>query len=148
MISVLITAPEKLRYRIKSLIYEAQEGFSKAFLVSPGFAVPAFFTTSFVAAGGEEGEREAGRQTERVTSVPDSRLMEGGNQRRGEKKRFSFSPFHFPLADSKKLMTEQEDNLLLCFSAVLSGLGRDGRAAQSCQPLTFSRHSLPFLFDI
>lgn len=87
MISVLITAPEKLRYRIKSLIYEAQEGFSKAFLVSPGFPVPAFFR--------EEGEREADRQTERVTSVPDSRLMEGGNQTRGEK-----SALHFHLSTS------------------------------------------------
>lgn len=141
MISVLITAPEKLRYRIKSLIYEAQEGFSKAFLVSPGFPVPAFFR--------EEGEREADRQTDRTRDICPRQQTDGGRKPETRReKRSSFSPFHFPLADSKKLMTEQEDNLLLCFSAVLSGLGRDSRAAQSCQPLTFIHHSLPFLFDI
>lgn len=66
VIPVLITAPEKLRYQIKSLIYDAQEGFSKTFLISsvlpPGFAVAAFFPgTLMVACQRKESKRQAGR---------------------------------------------------------------------------------------
>lgn len=76
------------------------------------------------------GREARARQTETVTSVTDSGVMEGENGRQegmeGEFS-FSFSPFSFPLADSEKLMKEQYDNLLfgyLVLSAVLSGLGR------------------------
>lgn len=76
------------------------------------------------------GREARARPTETVTSVTDSRVMEGENGRQegmeGEFS-FSFSPFSFPLADSEKLMKEQYDNLLfgyLVLSAVLSGLGR------------------------
>lgn len=93
--------------------------------------------------------KEGERQADRTRDICPRQQTDGGRKpetRREE--RFSFSPFLFPLADSKKLMTEQEDNLLLGFSAVLSGLGGDGRAAESCQPLTLSHHSLSFFFDI
>lgn len=67
MISVLITVSEKLRYQIKSLIYEAQEGFYKTFLFSPvpppGFPVPTFFTGTLMAAcQRKESERQAERE--------------------------------------------------------------------------------------
>lgn len=93
--------------------------------------------------------KESERQADRTRDICPRQQTDGGRKPETRReKRFSFSPFRFPLADSKKLMTEQEDNLLLCFSAVPSGLGRDARAAESCQPLTFSPHSLSFLFDI
>lgn len=93
--------------------------------------------------------KESERQADRTRDICPRQQTDGGRKPEVQReKRFSFSPFHFPLADSKKLMTEQEDNLLLCFSAVLLGLGRDGRAAESCQPLTLSHDSLSFLSDI
>lgn len=83
------------------------------------------------------GREARARQT--VTSVADSRVMEGENRRQeGMERRitFSFSPFSFPLDDSEKLMKEQYDNLLFCYFmlfTVLSGLGRYGTVAELSQ---------------
>ncbi|KAF3690723.1 DENN domain-containing protein 1B [Channa argus] len=79
------------------------------------------------------------RQRETVTSVTDSRVMEGENGRQGGMEGESllhFSPFSSPLADSENLMKEQYDNLLFCFfmlSTVLSGLGRYGMEVELSQ---------------
>lgn len=61
-----------------------------------------------------QGSKARAEPTGAVTSVPDSRLMEGGNgqtERHRGRTSFSFSPF--PLADSEKLMKKQYDHLLL-----------------------------------
>lgn len=135
MISVLITVPEKLRYQIKSLIYEAQEGFYKTFLVSPvpppGFPIPAFFPGTWRRA---RGRRARGRQTDRTRDICPCQQTDGG--RKAETWRethFSLAPFHFPLADSKKLMTEQDERLWVAACVfccpVRPGEGQEGGGA-------------------
>lgn len=81
----------------------------------------------------EEGSES---QTETVTSVTDSRVMEGENGRHGGRITFPFSPFSLPLADSEQLMKEQYDNLLflyLVLPTVLSGLSRAGMEEELSQ---------------
>lgn len=58
MISLLITVPEKLRYQIMSLIYEAQKGFYATFLFSPA---PASLAPAFAHGRRKESERQTDR---------------------------------------------------------------------------------------
>ncbi len=101
-------------------------------------SLSAFCAVSLVATWWR-GREASAIQTETVTSVTDSRVMEGENGRRGGmegESLFSFSPFSFPLANSEKLMKEQYDNLLFCYfmlSTALSGLGRYGVVAELSQ---------------
>lgn len=148
VISLLITVPEKLRYGIKPLIYEAREGFFlfyETFLFSslppPGFAPsppppPPPRVLYSLARGGVPERKESERQADRTRDICPRQQTDGG---RKPETRFSFSPFLFPLADSKKLKLERDANLLLCHFVLLRcpvrpGEGREGGRAVTLSP--------------
>lgn len=80
------------------------------------------------------GRRARGRQADRTSDICPCQQTDGG--RKAETWRethFSFTPFHFPLADSKKLMTEQEERLWVAACVfccpVRPGEGQEGGGA-------------------